>query len=348
MQTHAYGTQGPDQPIAPLTIERRAVGADDVLIEVLFSGICHSDIHQARGEWGNSHYPMVPGHEIVGRVREVGANVKRFKVGDMAGVGCMVDSCRRCSPCHDHHEQFCDKGPAFTYNSTEMDRSTRTYGGYSSHVVVTERFALKVPETLDPAGAAPLLCAGITTYSPLRRWNCKKGDKVAVVGLGGLGHMAVKLAAAMGADVTMISTSRSKEADAARLGATSFALSSDPATFKQLAGKFDLIIDTISVEHDYGAYLGLLRTFGTMVIVGVPEKPVSFHAFSVIAGNKSFVGSSIGGTEETQEMLEFCAKHNIVSDIEVIKASDINNAYARMMKNDVRYRFVIDAASFAS
>ena len=348
MQTHAFAAHAPDQPLVPFVLQRREVGPDDVLIEILYSGICHSDIHQARGEWGNSTFPMVPGHEIIGRVVQVGAKVTKINVGQMAGVGCMVDSCRGCGPCTDHHEQFCEIGPAYTYNSTERDRTTPTQGGYSRHVVVRERFVLVVPESLDPAGAAPLLCAGITTYSPLKHWNCKPGDKVAVVGLGGLGHMAVKIAAAMGAEVTMVSTSLSKQADAARLGAKHFALSTDASCLKSLAGKFDLIIDTISVPHDYASYLSLLRPFGTMVLVGVPPKPVEFPAFALIGGNKRLAGSSIGGTAETQEMLDFCAKHNIVSDVEIIKAHEINGAYERMLKNDVRYRFVIDAATFVA
>ncbi|HPH69030.1 MAG TPA: NAD(P)-dependent alcohol dehydrogenase [Kofleriaceae bacterium] len=346
MKTNAYAAVAADKPLVPYSVERRAVGPHDVEIEILFSGICHSDIHQARGEWGNSTFPMVPGHEIVGRVVAVGAKVTKLKVGEMAGVGCLVDSCRTCGSCTAHHEQFCEKGAAYTYNSTEMDRTTPTHGGYATHVVVTEAFALRVPAGLDPAGAAPLLCAGVTTYSPLRQWNCKAGDRVAVVGLGGLGHMAVKLAVAMGAHVTMFSTSPSKQADATRLGAHAFALSTDPATFTTLAGQFDLIIDTISAPHDYNAYLGLLRTFGTMVLLGVPPTPSPVAAFALLGGNKRLVGSMIGGIKETQEMLDFCAAHNVVSDIEVINADQINAAYERVIKNDVRYRFVVDAKTF--
>jgi uncharacterized zinc-type alcohol dehydrogenase-like protein len=345
MKTRAYAAAAADQPLAPMWIERREVGPKDVLIDILFAGICHSDLHQARGEWNNSSFPMVPGHEIIGRVTRVGESVTRLAVGDIAGVGCMVDSCRECAPCKEGYEQFCLKGPAFTYNSTEMDRKTPTYGGYSSQVVVSEHFVLKVPAKLDPAAAAPLLCAGITTYSPLRRFNCKKGDRVGVVGLGGLGHMAVKLAAAMGGDVTMFSTSRDKEVDAARLGAKHFAYTKDETTFKKLAGSLDLIVDTISAPHDYNAYLGLLRARGVMAIVGVPPKPAEVAAFSLIAGNKSLVGSSIGGIRETQEMLEFCAAHDIVSDIELIGAAKINEAYERLPRGDVRYRFVIDGAT---
>jgi uncharacterized zinc-type alcohol dehydrogenase-like protein len=278
----------------------------------------------------------------------VGSKVTKLKVGDMAGVGCMVDSCRECAPCREGFEQFCHKGSAMTYNGTEMDRKTRTYGGYSTQVVVTEAFALKVPEGLDPAGAAPLLCAGITTYSPLRQWNCKKGDRVGVVGLGGLGHMAVKLAASMGAEVTVLSTSRSKEADARRLGAQRFEVTKEEGTLRKLEGYFDLIVDTVSAPHDYNMYLGMLRSRGTMVLVGAPPEPTPVAAFSLIGGGKRLVGSLIGGIPETQEMLDYCAKHNIVSDVEVIPIQKINEAYERMMKGDVRYRFVIDIASLKS
>jgi uncharacterized zinc-type alcohol dehydrogenase-like protein len=348
MKTPAYAAEAADKELAPSFIERREVGPKDVAIDILYSGICHSDVHQARNEWGNSIYPMVPGHEIVGKVTRVGSDVTKVKVGDIAGVGCMVDSCRTCASCAAHHEQFCEKGSALTYNGTEMDRKTPTYGGYSSHIVVTEHFVLKVPAGVDLAGTAPLLCAGITTYSPLRQWNCKKGDRVAVVGLGGLGHVAVKLAAAMGAEVTMLSTSRAKQQDAERLGAKHFALTSDPSTFTKLAGSFDLIVNTISAQHDYGAYLGLLRPYGAMAVVGAPPKPIDVHAFSLIMGNKRLAGSLIGGIEETQEMLDFCAVHRVVADVEVIAAKQINAAYERMLKGDVRYRFVIDGKTFAA
>jgi alcohol dehydrogenase (NADP+) len=341
-KTKAYAAQTATSPLAPFEISRRDVGDHDVQIEIAFCGVCHSDIHQARDEWGGGIFPMVPGHEIVGRVIRTGKQVKRFKEGDLAGVGCMVDSCRVCDICKRDLEQFCERGAAFTYNGTEMDRKTPTYGGYSSQVVVDERFTLKIPRGLDPAAAAPLLCAGITTYSPLRRWGTKKGSRVGVVGLGGLGHMAVKLAASMGAEVTMLSTSRAKEADARRLGAHEFALSSDEATFKKLAGRFDLIVDTISAQHDLNQYLGMVRTTGAMVLVGVPPKPAPVHAFSVIQGNKSLGGSMIGGIAETQEMLDYCGKREIVSDVEVIPMQKINEAYERMIKGDVRYRFVID------
>jgi uncharacterized zinc-type alcohol dehydrogenase-like protein len=338
----AYAASSATAPLAPFSFERREPGPHDVSIEIAYCGICHSDIHQVRDEWGGALYPMVPGHEIVGRVTAVGAHVKGFKAGDLAGVGCMVDSCRTCPSCERHLEQFCEKGAAYTYNGTEMDRVTRTYGGYSSHVVVDEAFTLKVSPELDLAGAAPLLCAGITTYSPLRHWEAGKGTRVGVVGLGGLGHMAVKLAAAMGAEVTMLSTSASKEADARRLGAAAFGLTSDDATFKRLSGSFDLIIDTISAPHDYNKYLGMLRVEGAMVLLGVPPKPTPVSAISLIRGRRTLAGSLIGGIQETQEMLDFCAEHGIVSDIELIPVSQVNEAYERMMKGDVRYRFVLD------
>jgi alcohol dehydrogenase (NADP+) len=340
--TKSYAAMKASAPLVPFEITRREVGAHDVLIEIAYCGICHSDIHQVRDEWRNGTFPMVPGHEMVGTVTQVGAHVKGFKVGDLAGVGCLVDSCRSCSSCKRDLEQFCEKGAAFSYNGTEMDRVTPTYGGYSSRVVVNEAFVLHISPKLDLAGAAPLLCAGITTYSPLRHWKTKKGDKVGVVGLGGLGHMAVKLAAAMGAEVTMLSTSKSKEADARKLGATGFGLTSDPETFKRLAGHFDLIIDTISAPHDYNQYLSLLRLEGAMVLLGVPPEPTPVAAGSLIFGRKTLSGSLIGGIKETQEMLDFCAEHNIVSDIELIPVNKVNEAYERMMKNDVRYRFVLD------
>ncbi len=344
-RTRAYAAQTPKSPLAPFEIDRRAVGPRDVAIEIDFCGICHSDIHQARDEWDNSIFPMVPGHEIVGRVTRVGGEVKRFKAGDRVGVGCMVDSCRTCPACQKDLEQFCAKGCAYTYNGTEMDRKTPTYGGYSTDVVVDEKFVLSVPASLDPAGAAPLLCAGITTYSPLRHWKVKKGDQVGVVGLGGLGHMAVKLAAAMGAEVTMLSTSSSKEADARRLGATGFALTTDRNTFKKLAGRFDFILDTISANHDVQPYLGMLKIDGAMVVVGVPSEPAKVHAMSLIFGRKTLAGSLIGGIAETQEMLDFCGKHGITSDVEVIPVQKVNEAYDRTVKSDVRYRFVIDMKS---
>ncbi|WP_437931269.1 NAD(P)-dependent alcohol dehydrogenase [Sorangium sp. So ce291] len=348
LKTPAYAAVSAKEPLRPFTIERRDPGPHDVLIEILFCGVCHSDIHQVRDEWGGSIFPMVPGHEIVGRVKHVGDQVTKLKVGDLAGVGCFVDSCRACEPCRGSTEQFCERGMAPTYNGTEMDRKTPTQGGYSSQIVVAEHFALKIPAGLDPAGAAPLLCAGITTYSPLRQWNCKRGDRVGVVGLGGLGHMAVKLAASMGAEVTVLSTSRAKEADARRMGASAFEVTKDEATFQKLAGRFNLLIDTISAPHDYNAYLGMLRPHGAMVLVGVPPEATPVAAFSLIAGNKRLAGSMIGGIAETQEMLDYCAEHKIVSDIEIIPVQQINAAYERMVRGDVRYRFVIDSASLAA
>jgi uncharacterized zinc-type alcohol dehydrogenase-like protein len=285
---------------------------------------------------------MVPGHEIVGKVSRVGSGVKRFKAGDLAGVGCMVDSCRVCANCRRDLEQFCEPGAAFTYNGTEMDRKTPTYGGYSSRYVCDEAFVLRVSPSLDPSAAAPLLCAGITTWSPLRHWKAGKGSRVGVVGLGGLGHMAVKLAAALGAEVTMLSTSAAKEADARRLGAHEFGLTSEKATFKRLAGRFDLIIDTISAAHDYNAYLGMVKADGAMVLLGVPPAPTPVHAFSLIGGRKTLAGSLIGGVKETQELLDFCAEKKLAADVEVIPMAKINEAYERMLKGDVRYRFSIE------
>jgi uncharacterized zinc-type alcohol dehydrogenase-like protein len=344
-KTKAYATPRAGAPLAATEIERREPGEHDVQIEIAFCGVCHSDIHQVRDEWGGSIFPMVPGHEIVGRVSRVGAAVKRFKEGDLAGVGCMVDSCRTCDPCQRDLEQFCSKGAAMTYNGTEMDRKTPTYGGYSTRVVVDERFTLRIPAGLDLAGAAPLLCAGITTYSPLRHWKVGKGSRVGVVGLGGLGHMGVKLAASLGAEVTMLSTSRSKEGDARKLGAHHFALTSDAATFKRLGNHFDFILDTISAKHDYNAYLGMLRVDGAMVLLGVPPEPAPVHAFSLIGGRRTLAGSLIGGIKETQEMLDYCAEKKVVADVEVIPIQKINEAYDRMVKGDVRYRFSIDLAT---
>jgi uncharacterized zinc-type alcohol dehydrogenase-like protein len=344
-KTKAYAAPSATSPLGPLEIQRREVGDHDVQIDIAFCGVCHSDIHQVRDEWGGSIFPMVPGHEIVGRVARAGKAVQRFKEGDLAGVGCMVDSCRTCDPCRRDLEQFCERGAAMTYNGTEMDRKTPTYGGYATRIVVDERFTLRIPQGLDLAGAAPLLCAGITTYSPLRHWKVGKGSRVGVVGLGGLGHMGVKLAAAMGAEVTMLSTSRSKEGDARRLGAHHFALTSDDGTLKKLGGHFDFILDTISARHDYNAYLGMLRVDGSMVLLGVPPEPTPVHAFSLIGGRRTLAGSLIGGIAETQEMLDYCAEHRVVADVEVIPIQKINEAYDRMMKGDVRYRFSIDIAS---
>ncbi len=347
-KVQAWGASAAGKPLAPLSIERREPRSHDVVIEILYCGVCHSDIHQARDEWSGAIFPMVPGHEIVGRVTRVGGEVSKLKVGDLAGVGCMVDSCRACGPCSEGLEQFCAKTNAPTYNGTEMDRTTVTYGGYSTQIVVDERFTLKIPAGLDPAGAAPLLCAGITTYSPLRQFGCKPGDRVGVVGLGGLGHMAVKLAKSMGAEVTVLSTSEKKAADARRLGADDFAVTKNGDAFTRLGGTLDLVIDTVSAPHDYGAYLGLLRPRRAMVLVGAPPGAASLHPFSLIMGGKQLAGSLIGGIAETQEMLDHCAKHGIVSDIEIIPIQKINEAYERVLKSDVRYRFVIDIASLRS
>ncbi len=340
----AYAAQGAKTPLTPFSVERREPRAHDVAIDILYCGVCHSDIHQARDEWGGSIFPMVPGHEIVGRVSKVGGAVTKFKVGDAVGVGCFVDSCRACAQCRKGEEQYCEKGNVGTYNSRERDGSP-TYGGYSTHVTVDENYVLRIPESIPLDRAAPLLCAGITTYSPLRHYGLKAGDKLAVVGLGGLGHMGVKLAKAMGAEVTVLSTSPSKRDDALALGATHFAATSDKATFKSLAGKFDFILDTVSAPHDYNAYLNLLKVDGTMILVGAPDAPAPLAAFPLILRRRKLGGSLIGGIRETQEMLDFCAKHGVASDIELIPIQKINEAYERMIKGDVRYRFVIDTAS---
>ena len=345
MKTAAYAATAADQPLAPFTIERRNPGPGDVAIDILYAGICHSDLLQVRDAFGRTKYPIVPGHEIVGRVVRVGDGVRRVRVGDTVGVGGMVDSCRSCTWCSAGHEQFCEKGAASSYNGTEMDRKTPTYGGYSKHIVAKEHFVRNIPATLDPAAAAPLLCAGVTTYSAFRQWNVKKGDRVGVLGLGGLGHVGVKIAAAMGADVTMLSTSPAKAADARRLGAQEFALTTQPETLAKLTSNFDLILDTVAAEHDYNPYLRLLKPFGTMVVAGGSTTPAPVAALSLIMGNKRLVGSAIGGIREVQEMLDFCGEHRIVCDVEVIPASKINEAYERMKKSDVRYRFVIDAAT---
>ena len=345
LQTKGYATSAPNAKFEPFSFERRDVGAKDILIEIQYCGICHSDIHQARDEWGGSIFPMVPGHEIVGRVVQKGAEVSKFNEGDIAGVGCFVDSCRTCENCAEGFEQFCQKHLALTYNGTEMDDKTPTFGGYSSQIVVDEDYALKVTAQENLAAIAPLLCAGITTYSPLKRFGVKAGQRVGIVGLGGLGHMGVKIAAAMGAEVTVFSTSPSKEQDAKNLGAHNFVVTRDPENMKPLAGKFDFILDTVSAPHDLNAYLNLLRLNGALVLVGVPEKPSAVAAFSLIGNNRTLAGSMIGGIAETQEMLDYCAEHNIVSDIEVITIQQIEEAYERTIKSDVRYRFVIDMQS---
>lgn len=349
-KTPAYAAASAQSPLAPFSIERRAPGAHEVLIDIKYCGVCHSDIHQVRDEWGGSVFPMVPGHEIVGVVSKVGSAISKWKIGDVVGVGCFVDSCRHCEACKEGEEQFCAEGMSATYNGYErkpdgsLDTTRPTYGGYSSRITVDENYVLRIPASIPLDRAAPLLCAGITTYSPLRHFGVKAGDKIAVVGLGGLGHMAVKIAKAMGAHVTVLSHSAGKREDALRLGADDFLVTKDETVFKQHAGRFDFILDTISAQHDYNAYLGLLRRDGTMVLVGVPD-PTPVHAFSLIVGRKRLAGSLIGGIRETQEMLDFCAAHGVASDIELIPIEQINAAYARMLKGDVRYRFVIDIAS---
>lgn len=343
--TKAYAAQSATTPLAAWSIERRSPKPHDVQIEILFCGVCHSDLHTVRNEWGGTIYPVVPGHEIVGRVSAVGNHVTKFKVGDLAGVGCMVDSCRECDNCKKELEQYCTVGMVGTYNGQERDGSGVTYGGYSKQILVHEDFVLHITDKQPLEGIAPLLCAGITTYSPLRHWKVGKGDKVGVVGLGGLGHMGVKLAVSMGAEVTMLSHSQSKEADAKRLGAHKFLLTSDKAQLKSAANYFNFILDTVSAEHDYNLYLGMLKTNGVMVCVGAPTTPAQIPAFNLIFGRRTLAGSLIGGIPETQEMLDYCAAHNIVSDVEVIKISEINEAYERMLKGDVKYRFVIDMAS---
>jgi alcohol dehydrogenase (NADP+) len=341
----AYGAESATTPVVPLTIERREPKPHDVQIEIKYCGVCHSDLHTARNEWGMTMYPIVPGHEIVGVVTAVGNHVKKFKVGDLAGIGCLVDSCRECDNCKDGLEQYCSNGMVGTYGGMEKDGSGATHGGYSKSILAHEDFVLTISDKLPLEGVAPLLCAGITTYSPLRHWKVGKGSKVGVLGLGGLGHMGVKLAAAMGAEVTMLSHTASKEADAKRLGAHKFVLTSDEAQIKSVMGYFDFILDTVSADHDYNFYLGLLRTSGVMVCVGAPSAPATVPAFNLIFGRKSIAGSLIGGIPETQEMLDFCAEHNIVSDIELIRMDQINEAYERLLKSDVKYRFVIDMAT---
>ena len=343
--TAAYAAQSPDARLAPFQIERRALRPRDVQFDILFCGVCHSDLHMARNEWGATTYPVVPGHEMVGRVTAVGDKVKKFRTGDLVGVGCLVDSCRECSNCKKGLEQYCTGGNVLTYSGRDRINGDITYGGYSKQNVVDEDFVVKVSDKLPLAEVAPLLCAGITTYSPLRHWKVGKGHKLGVVGLGGLGHMAVKFGASFGAEVTMLSTSPDKEVDARRLGAHKFALTKDAAQMKKLAGYFDFIIDTVSAKHDYNQYLQLLATDGVMICVGAPPTPAEVAVFSLLGGRKSLAGSGIGGLPETQEMLDYCAEHGITSDIEMIDIADINEAYERMLKNDVRYRFVIDMAS---
>jgi len=342
LPSRGYATHGPTSKLQPFGFERREPGPNDLLIEILYCGICHSDIHQARDEWGNASYPMVPGHEVTGRVTRAGPKVTRLKVGDVVGVGCFVDSCRTCASCKEGEEQFCEKHLVFSYNCTEMDGVTPTFGGYSNQMVVDENYVVRIPSSLPLAGAAPLLCAGITTYSPMRTFGVKPGDRVGVVGLGGLGHMGVKIAAAMGAEVTVFSTSPEKQPDAKRLGATGFVVSKDVKAMRAVASSFHLILDTVAAPHDLNPYLAALRRDGTMVIVGVSVEPAPIATFPLIMGRRRIAGSIIGGIRETQEMLDFCGQHNIPADVEVIPIQDVEKAYDRTVKGDVRYRFVID------
>ena len=345
IKSYGYAARDKSTPLAPFNFERRDVGPRDVQIEIQYCGVCHSDLHQVRDEWGGSIYPMVPGHEIVGRVTRVGAAVKKFKAGDLAGVGCMVDSCRECQSCREGEEQYCDRNQTvLTYNARSKD-GTPTYGGYSDNIVVDEAFTLRVSPKLNLAAVAPLLCAGITTYSPLKYWNVGEGQRVGVVGLGGLGHMALKFARSFGAHVTQFTTSPGKEQDAIRLGAHEVVLTRDPANLAKLAGSFHFIIDTVSAPHDLNVYLSLLRRNGNMVLVGAPDKPSPVAAFPLIMRRRTLAGSAIGGIRETQEMLDYCAEKGIVSDIELTPIQKINQAYERMVRNDVKYRFVIDMAS---
>lgn len=343
--TPAYAAQSATTPLAPFSINRRDPGPNDVQIDILFCGVCHSDLHFARNEWNFTQYPCVPGHEILGRVVTVGSNVKKVKPGDLSAVGCLVDSCRTCASCRNHLEQFCLNGPTFTYNSEDKHLGGLTYGGYSTGIVVDEAFALKVPKNLDPACAAPLLCAGITTYAPLRKWKVGKGQKVGIVGLGGLGHMGVKFANSFGAHTVLFTTSASKVADGKRLGAHEVVISKNADDMAKHTGSFDFILDTVSADHDINAYLALLKLEGTLVLVGAPPNPLAVSAFSLLMPQRQLAGSLIGGIEQTQEMLDFCGTHNIACDIEIIKMQEINQAYERLLRSDVKYRFVIDMAS---
>jgi alcohol dehydrogenase (NADP+) len=344
----AYAAASPSSGLAPVSIQRRTPGPQDVQIEILYCGVCHSDLHQVRNEWQNAMptvYPCVPGHEIVGRVVRTGRAVNRFKEGDLAAVGCMVDSCRTCPSCREGLEQYCEQVPTFTYNFPDKHLGGVTYGGYSESIVVDEAFVLRVSDKLNLPGAAPLLCAGITTYSPLRHWNVREGQKVGVVGLGGLGHMGVKFAHAFGAHVVLFTTSANKTADALRLGAHEVVVSKNEVEMQKHVGSFDFILDTVSAEHNLNAYLDLLKRDGTLTLVGAPEKPLPLGVFSLLFKRRQLAGSGIGGIRETQEMLDFCAEHGITADIELIRIQQINEAYERLRKSDVRYRFVIDMAS---
>lgn len=344
-QVKAYAAAAIKAQLKPFDITRRALTANDVGIDIQYCGVCHSDLHQVNNDWKNSVYPVVPGHEIIGKVASVGAKVSKFKVGDLVGVGVLVDSCKQCASCAEDLEQYCEKGATFTYNSPDAHLGGNTFGGYAEHIVVDQYFVLRIPSHIDAKAAAPLLCAGITSWSPLRYWNVKTGDKVGVIGLGGLGHMGIKFAHALGAKVVMITTSPSKAKDAKRLGADEVLVSTDQALMRQHASSFDFLLNTIPVGHDMNPYIGLLKRDATMAIVGAIEPLDPVHGGALILGRKKIAGSMIGGLKETQEMLDFCGKHNIVSDIELIKIQDINNAYLRMVKSDVKYRFVIDMKS---
>ena len=346
----AFAAQSASSPLGSFSVPRRAARAQDVQIEILYCGVCHSDLHQTRNQWQMvmpTVYPCVPGHEIVGRVVKVGSAVKKFKEGDIAAVGCMVDSCRKCANCRAGEEQYCEAGMTLTYNGEDKFLGGATYGGYSESIVVDEAYVLRVSNQLDPAGAAPLLCAGITTYSPLRHWKVGKGKKAGIVGLGGLGHMGVKFAHAFGAHVVLFTTSPNKTADAIRLGADEVVISKNEAEMQKHAGSFDFILDAVCAEHDLNAYLQLLKLDGVMTLVGLPEKPAALYPFNLLGRRRSLSGSAIGGIRETQEMLDYCAEHGITSDIEVIPIQKINQAYERLLKGDVKYRFVIDMASLS-
>lgn len=343
-QVFAYAALDATTPLVPFSFKQRPSRADDVVIEVTYCGVCHSDLHQARNDWGFSRYPMVPGHEVIGRVKQVGQAVTKFKLGDLVGIGCMVDSCRTCSACHDGLEQYCEEGNTGTYGSLDRHDQSLTYGGYAEQIICSQDFVLKVPENLAEHAVAPILCAGITTWSPLRHWKIGPRSKVAVVGLGGLGHMAIKLAHALGAEVTLFTRSSNKTQDAFDLGADHVVLSTDEAHMKSVKNQFDLIIDTVPYDHDLNPYIPTLALSGTLVLVGYLG-PISAHSVPMILGRKSIAGSVIGGIQETQELLDFCGEHNIVSDVEVIRMQEINEAYERMIKSDVKYRFVIDLKS---
>ncbi|RYX86122.1 NAD(P)-dependent alcohol dehydrogenase [bacterium] len=348
MNTNGYAAQSATEALAPFNFERREPRPNDVVIEILYCGVCHSDLHQTRNDWGNSTFPMVPGHEIIGQVESVGTDFTRFKVGDKVGVGCLVDSCQHCAACAQGLEQYCEEGSTVTYNGFDRHDHSPTYGGYSQKIVVSDKFVVNIPDALDLKGAAPLLCAGITTWSPLRHWNVGEGTKVAVIGLGGLGHMALKLAHALGADVTLFTRTPDKEEDARRLGADNVVLSTDAEQMKAVKGTFDLIIDTVPSAHDLNPYLPTLSLNGTLVLVGYLGAVESMLTVPLLMGRNSVAGSIIGGIAETQEMLDFCGEHGITSDIEVINIKDINEAYKRMLKSDVKYRFVIDMASLTA